>query len=278
MVQPSITGDVNVKGIKIHYEYFGKKDGPVLIINNGVAMETSSWYQFLNLILEKVDVLLWDFRGQGQSTSDDQPYHIEELADYLKAIVDELKLEPKNINLLGVSYGSLVAVEFMRKYSKFMNRIVITGAILTNEKNYYYKSQVSKKIIQLEMMDIWADSLYSSLFSESFLKTIESFIPKMKEALCLRYKNRKIALVRLVESEETYLLNVESYYPEFKKINTPILMLGGEHDNLIPTFTQKKINKLFPNIKYIEYPECGHLVYMEKPKEFFTQTLEFITK
>lgn len=276
--RPNIVGDVVYKGIKIHYEYFGKKDSPVVVIQNGISMETASWHQFIIPVMEKVDVLLWDFRGQGQSTSDDNPYMIEDFADYLKAIIEELKLEPKNVNLLGISFGSLVTVEFMRKYGKLANKAVLLGSILSNERIFFYRTEVEKKLVAMEMVDIWADMLYCSLFSENFLKTIESFIPKMKESLCNRYKNRKISLLRLFECEENYVANIENYYSDFKKICNPILMIGGEYDILIPTYIQKKGVKLFQNAKYLEYSEAGHIVYMEKPKEFFTQVIDFILK
>ncbi len=276
--KPSINKDIEVKGIKIHYEYYGRKDSPVVVINNGVAMETTSWYYFLPPILEKVDVLLWDFRGQGQSSCDDNLYQVEDLADYLKAILEDLEVDPKWVHLVGISFGSLVVTEFLRKYPQMVHKAVLSGVILSNERNYQYQIELGKKIIEQGFMDIWADSLYAGLFSDNFLKTIESLIPKLKEALFERYKDRKRALYRLLEAEGNYLENIENLYNDFKKIENPLMVIAGEHDRLTPPYVQKKAEKILNLAKYMEFPECGHVVYMERPKEFFSLVVDFISR
>jgi pimeloyl-ACP methyl ester carboxylesterase len=277
-ISPDISGEVEINGIHIHYEYFGKKDYPVVVLQNGVAMETASWYQFLPPVLEKVDVLLWDCRGQGQSTSDDNPYHVEEFADYLKAILEELEIAPQNVNLVGVSFGCLINAEFMRKYPHMVHKAVFSGVVLSNEMNYHYQADVGIKLLERGLIDIWVDSLYSSLYSNNFLKTIESFIPKLKEALYNRYKDRRKALCNLIKAERDYLDEVENYYNDFKKIEIPILVIAGEHDRLTPPFVQIRMEKIFPDVKYTEYSECGHIVFMERPKEFFNQVIDFIMR
>ena len=274
-IKPDIFDEIEINGVKIHYEYFGKRNVPALIIHNGVAMETSSWYQFLPLILEKVDVLLWDFRGQGRSTSDDQPYYVEDFSEYLKAIIEKLELKKEYTNLLGVSFGCLPVVDFLRKYQDKVNKAIISGIVANNDLVYKYQAEVGKRILERDLMDIWIDSLYSALFSSNFLKTIEPFIPKLKNALFERYKNRRMSLLRLVEAEERYVQNIEEYYSQFKKVQTPILMIIGTEDRLTPPFIQKKLKKVFPNL-YIKELEAGHVVYMEKPKEFFNYCIDFI--
>jgi pimeloyl-ACP methyl ester carboxylesterase len=274
-IKPDIFDEIEINGVKIHYEYFGKRNVPALIIHNGVAMETSSWYQFLPLILEKVDVLLWDFRGQGRSTSDDQPYYVEDFSEYLKAIIEKLELKKEYTNLLGVSFGCLPVVDFLRKYQDKVNKAIISGIVANNDLVYKYQAEVGKRIVERDLMDIWIDSLYSALFSSNFLKTIEPFIPKLKNALFERYKNRRMSLLRLVEAEERYVQNIEEYYSQFKKVQTPILMIIGTEDRLTPPFIQKKLKKVFPNL-YIKELEAGHVVYMEKPKEFFNYCIDFI--
>ncbi|HCL58112.1 MAG TPA: hypothetical protein DHW82_14050 [Spirochaetia bacterium] len=278
MVQYDEAGEVLINNVSIHYEYFGKKNGPVIVFFNGVAMETASWYQFLPPVLQKFDVLLWDFRGQGKSTSDNNPYSIEEFADYLKAILIKLKLDPKNVNLLGVSFGAIVAAEFLRKHSACVNRAVLSGVIISPEKIYQYQAEAGKKILEMGLIDLWIDSLYTTLFSENFLRSIEPFIPKLKEALNQRYKNRISSLMRLLESEDKYVRNIENLYPEFKKVENQVLIIAGEHDRLTPPYVQKKAQKIFHNSQYSECSECGHIIYMEKPKEFFTQVADFFTK
>ncbi len=277
-IKCDIQGNVDVKGIKIHYEYFGKKDGPVVVLLNGIAMETQSWYQFLAPILEKIDVLLLDFRGQGKSTSDDAPYDIEDFACHVKHIIEKLELQPKYVNLVGVSFGASVVAEFLRKYGSMINKAIFSAVVLSPEKVHNYRIEFWKRILEKGLIDVWVDSLYSNLFSENFLKTIESFIPKLKVALNERYENRGSCLFRLLEAEQNYLNHVENIYPEYKKVENPILVIMGEYDIITPPYVQKKISRVFKNAKFFEHPESGHTVFMERPKEFFNQVIDFITR
>lgn len=273
-----LNGKLNIKGIDIYYEYYGKRDCPVLVFQNGITMETTSWYQFLPALLEKVDVLLWDFRGQGQSESDDNLYSIEDFADYLKAIIEELDLNPQYVNLVGASFGSLVVVDFLKRYPQLANKAAITGAVLSNEKYYFYEAELAKKLLEKGLMEIWVDSLFSSMFSDNFLRSIESFIPKMKQVFYERYENKRKALYRLIEAEEEYISKVEDTYSDLKKIKTPLLLVSGAHDRITPPFVQKKALELFPDIKHIEYPDCGHIAFSERPKEFFGQLIDFFSR
>jgi pimeloyl-ACP methyl ester carboxylesterase len=71
---------------------------------------------------------------------------------------------------------------------------------------------------------------------------------------------------------------VDNYIKDFKKVTNSVLLVAGEYDRITPTYLQKKILKAFPNILYKEYAECGHVVFMERPKEFFSEVIDFINK
>ncbi len=275
-LEPSHSGFSEHNKVKIYYEYYGDKDRPAILLMNGVAMEASSWQQFIPALLERYDVLIWDYRGQGKSTSDDKPYSITEYADYLKSIIDTLQLEPRFVNPVGVSFGSFVATEFIRKYPESVNKAILSGAILTDELTYHYQSQLARKILTLNQMEIWVDSLYTQLFSSEFLKRIEPYIPRMKEALFERYKDRKKALWNLLEAEDSYIKQTTELAAEYANTQVPILLIAGEYDMLTPPFVQKKICSLFPNVSYKEIPACGHLTFMEKAREFLDLMADFL--
>lgn len=275
-IQYDFGGDVDINGIKIHYEYFGKKDRPCMVLFNGVAMETKSWYQYLSHILPKIDLLLWDYRGQGGSTSDDNPYHVEEFADYLNEILDVLQLKPAWVNLAGFSTGTLIEAEFLRKYSHRVNKAFMSGVVLTPEKNMEYQSQLGMELLRRNMIDLWIDSLYASLFSDQVLVKIEPFIPAMKKSLYERYKDRTPALVRILEAQNIYLKEIQKYFSEYKTIQNQIMIIAGEEDRLSPVYYQKKLMDIFPHIDYRQYPGCGHLIFAEKPADLFEEVIHFL--
>ena len=276
-VKPDIEGTLEIDGVHIHYEYFGEKIKPTIILMNGVAMETRSWYLFLPLLVDQTDVLLWDYRGQGQSTSDDADYDIGAHAGYLRKIIETVGLKPEKTNLLGISSGSIFGAEFLRQHSHLANRAVLSGALLTPEKPFIKGCDLGIKMLREGQLDYWIDSLYSSLFSDGFLEVIEPHIPKMKIALKERYSSRVLALSRIIEAQKNYLLGMKERCAGYKKIMTPTLLLAGEHDILTPPFVQKKLLDMFGTpLQYLEMPQAGHMLAMERSKDFFGKAVEFV--
>lgn len=157
---PSTQGTVSANGVDIHYEYFGERNRPVMVIFNGVAMNTMSWHRLIPAVLKRMDVLLWDYRGQGQSTSDDAPYSVEEMADCAVAIFDALSLERQNINLLGVSTGSIVVADTLRRYHSRVNRAVLSGILLEPAMSFKLDSNFGIRLLREKRVDLWAEVLY----------------------------------------------------------------------------------------------------------------------
>lgn len=238
-------------------------------------MEASSWHNLIQVILPEMDVLLWDYRGQGKSTSDDVPYCVEELPDCLMAIIDELKLENKNVNLLGVSTGSIVVAETLRRYGDRINRAVMSGVLLEKAMAFKYDSDFGIRLLREDHVDLWADALYTKIMSDGFLLQIEQSIPAMKEALYNRYKSRPYALARILEAQSNYLWGVEKYYPGYKNVKTPIMVFAGAEDRITPPFYQKRISGFFPNVIYKEYDSCAHIPFIEKTAEAFGDAVAF---
>jgi 3-oxoadipate enol-lactonase len=274
-IKPDTQGIVHANGIDIYYEYFGEKNRPVMVIFNGVAMGASSWHKLLPIVLPKMDVLLWDYRGQGRSTSDDAIYSVEELADCLIAIFDVLALEPRNINLLGVSTGSIVVAETLRRFQDRVNRAVMSGVLLEKAMTFKLDSEFGINMLRENRIDFWAQALYTKIFSDGFLLKYEQAIPAMRGALIERYQDKQHALARIIEAQSNYLWSIEQYYPDFRNVETPILILAGTEDKLIPPFYQKRVGEIFANAGYKEYGDCAHIPFIENAIEAFRDSIRF---
>ena len=275
-IVPSMEGAIHVQGLEIHYEYFGQRDRPVMVILNGVAMETLSWYRLLPNVLPIMDVLLWDYRGQGQSTADDAPYSVEEAADHLVAILDALQLEKHHVNLLGVSTGSIVVAETLRRYQDRINRAVMSGVLLQKALSFKLDSEFGIRMLRENRTDMWADSLYTKIFSDRFLTEFADAIPAMQNMLVMRYKNKEHALARIIEAQSHYLWEIEQYRSQFEELTTPILVLAGAEDKLVPPFYQKRVAAMFPRADLKQYSDCAHIPFFEQPTRAFADSMRFL--
>lgn len=274
-ITPSVAGAVHVRGVDIHYEYFGKRGRPVMVILNGVAMDAVSWYRRLPNVLPLMDVLLWDFRGQGQSTSDDAPYSVEETADHLVAILDALDLAPRHVNLLGVSTGSIVVAETLRRYGHRVHRAVLSGVLLERAVTFKLESEFGIRLLREGRTDLWTESLYTKILSDRYLAEFAPAIPAMQSALILRYQNRAPALARIIEAQSNYLWDIHRYRTQLEETETPILVLAGMEDKLVPPFYQERVAAMFLRASCKRYSRCAHIPFIEMPTRAFGDSMRF---
>jgi len=106
---------------RIHWEYFGRGDREAIVLLNGLAMHTKAWYGFLPRLLPELDVVLYDYPGQGESSARDVPYFIDRIAGYLGAILDAISLD--RVHLMGISYGGFVGLEFARRFQERLDTL-----------------------------------------------------------------------------------------------------------------------------------------------------------
>ena len=63
---------------------------------------------------------------------------------------------------------------------------------------------------------------------------------------------------------------------DWSKIEVPVLIMTGHHDKVFRI--SDDIDQIANSIKYVqrlEFPDCGHLIPLEKPKEFANHLNQF---
>ena len=78
---------LHVNHVDLYYEFHGPETGELLILNNGVFMNTVSWAFQLPDLSKRYRVLTYDMRGQGQSDHPEGDYSLDLHADDLAGAV-----------------------------------------------------------------------------------------------------------------------------------------------------------------------------------------------
>ncbi|MFN2189988.1 MAG: alpha/beta fold hydrolase, partial [Candidatus Promineifilaceae bacterium] len=268
---PTRAGHVTVEAgsRQIYWEYFGEGQKEVVVLLNGLAMLTRSWYRTVPLLHPEYDVLLYDYFGQGESSQEDEPYYISKLADYLIRIMDEVGVE--KIHPIGVSYGGFIAADLGRLHQDRLHTLTLSGILLTRETNFQMYQDLSLRFYREPepAFDLYTHYLYEKIFGEEFATRI--YGPAMesgREKFYDRYKDRKYCLVRLTEAQNPFFKNIDDDSDAYRNIKTPTLILTGEHDRAIPPWQQEKLLSIIPNSRQIILPGSGHMTYMERPDIF----------
>jgi 3-oxoadipate enol-lactonase len=276
-IAPTREGLLAVDGHSIHWEYFGDGTREAVCLLNGLAMHTKAWASFLPLLRPEFDVLLYDYPGQGESSAPDEPYSITRIAAYLTMMMDTLAIE--RIHSMGISYGGFVAIEHARQFHDRLHTLTLSGIILSREELFEMYEALSLRFYRLgpEQFGLYTHYLYEKIFGESFLRKVgRDNLEPMRQRFEERYKGQIHCLIRLTEAQEEYFGELDARMPAYRAVTTPTLIMPGEQDRAIPLWAQKKMLDVFPNSRWLEIAEAGHVVYLERPEVFFPTLKAFM--
>jgi pimeloyl-ACP methyl ester carboxylesterase len=230
-------------------------------------MFTKSWYSVLPRFIDEYDVVLYDYPGQGNSTSKDEEYYINRFCDYLTIILDTLSID--KIHIMGISYGGFIAMDYARLHKSRLHTVTVSGALLSNEALYNVNVENTRLLIEKAPFDLFCKLLYERIFGENFFRNVKPFLQSMQKKLYDRYVNRKYSIIRLVETQRTFFEELENNMDGYRTVDIPVLVMCGDEDILIPHWIQRKICDVFPNSRFELIKNSGHVVYLEQPDIFF---------
>lgn len=282
--RPFRSGHVSLGHHTLYWEEFravnsatGKR--PAVCLLNGLAMQTSSWYGFLDRLLDTYDVLLWDYPGQGGASRRDLPVTFPLLADGLAAVLDAAGR--RRIHLVGISYGGFVALEAARLHPHRLESLALSGILLLPDKLFEMYEALSLRFYQGDeaAFELYTHYMYEKIFGEAFVRRVgRDALEPMRERFYERWVDHRAGLIRLTEAQDPFFAAVPGLLPAYRAIAVPTLILAGAEDRAIPTRVQMKIAEVLPHCRYEEIPECGHVAYLEAPDAFFGRLKEWMAE
>ena len=260
-----------INDTNIYYELVG--DGKeVVAFLNGVAMQTSLWQTQVNSIKDDYQILLHDFRGQGQSSLEISNYTFNQHADDFYELLNELEID--KVHIVGVSYGAEVAMQFALKYPSKISSLILGTAV----------SEV-KPLLEA-MIDAWI-SAAKTYDGELFFKVMAPFVysNSFYESKGEWLKQRATIFGETVKKEwiDAFIELCNNFLTldltdKLHKIKIPSLVISGEKDILKPVSYGEIINQEIPNSEFEIVKDAGHGLFAEKPEEFNQLIVDFIKR
>ena len=116
--------EIQVGGFQIAFQRRGA--GPPLVILHGALSDSRSWRMQLKGLSDDFAVVAWDAPGCGQSSDPPEDFRLPDYADCLAAFINEIGVERPHV--LGISFGSGLALEFYRRYPAIPRTLLLASA------------------------------------------------------------------------------------------------------------------------------------------------------
>jgi len=258
-------------GAHLYYEVHGEGE-PVLFLS-GIMMNTLSWASYVPEISKKCQLILLDFRDQGQSSRMQREYTLDIHIDDVLLLINSLNLE--KVHLLGLSYGGQVALKFAISYPDRLKSLMLlnVNSVLTNHLSEIGRAwETAAELYDGEkFFQLAIPFIYSRAFYERSLDMLHERQEMFKTMLTKEWFD---AFIRLSHSVQGYHVPSD----DLRKIETPTLLIGAEDDMITPAKLMETMHESIKNAEFVVIPDAGHGAFLERANEYLTLVSGFLAK
>ena len=253
---------ISTKDLDIYFERSTPRtNGPLLFIGGTGGDLRNKPNQLDSPLSEHFEIISYDQRGLGQTSSPAGSYSMQQYADDAAHLLDELKID--TIPVMGVSFGGMVAQEFIKRHASRVSKLILACTSsggdggssyplhTLEELNEEEKLETSIKINDLRITDAWIeqnDDLWQSIKEQAENRNAYKPLPRnlLKQLLARKDHNT---------------------YGDLDEINIPTFLLGGKYDGIAPMLNMEKMHQKIDNSK-LEFYEGGHLFLIQDTNAF----------
>ncbi|RSK25904.1 alpha/beta hydrolase [Bacillus sp. HMF5848] len=226
---------VQLKDAQLHVTQYSEAGEPVFLLHPG-GFNGFIWSKVIPYLKNHFMVYTVDFRGHGRSPYTKSGYEMENQANDLIAIMDELNLD--RVHMVGNSLGTDVAVHAAAMYSDRVKSLVNIDAGMLNFIGEHgemdgTKEEWLKKAREKQIIEFDSRSDFKQFIAEVFGEFGDEYVQLCGEHVLLRtLSNGKLTHMMPSECYEQLMeawcdIHFESCYPSVK---CPVLFLPAERE------------------------------------------------
>lgn len=257
---------VQKEDIVLHYQWQDQKRAKNIVLINSLGTDLSIWDEVVSRIGAEFNVLRFDKRGHGLSSTREGQLSIDDYADDVIFLMDHLGIAKTFV--LGLSIGGMITYSLAARYPDRFEKLIFsnTGAKLGTAEAWNTRIQAIREggiaAISESVMKLW----FSKTYREEYL------------AETAGYTNMLVRNTTLGYIQACAAIGNADFNPVLDKIYHPALFIGGSEDvGTTPELVKENARSLGTDqVEIIE--GIGHLPCIEAPEKVAQLILEFCGK
>lgn len=258
---------LRIGGLRIRHRVDGA--GPPLLLVQGIGGSLELWDPLVRELRDVRTTIAYDHPGSGRSERPHRPVSMRYYADVARQVVERLGHE--RVDVLGFSFGGMVAQELAHRWPERVARLVLVGtscgwgavpcspwtlACLTNPLRYYSPTY-------FRLVAPW---LYGGTTARS-------------RTLMDSQAATRLAHPPSVSGYYQQLLAVFSWssLPWLRRIAARTLVVSGLDDPLAVGPNGRLLARAIPGAEILELPGAGHLLPVESAARMAPRLRAFLT-
>lgn len=258
---------------------------PILIVHGGPVLDHSYFIPHLDELAKEYQLIFYDQRVCGQSSLaiDSATMNLNGFADDIEVIRKQMGLG--KINLLGHSWGGLVAMKYAIKYDDQLNHLILSNSMAPSVADW----QADNAAVS-QMTNARDQQRLNAIVSSGLLRQ-EKPAKYIKEMMMLSYRGQMYDTANLskldifipenfIQRSQLFGLlspDLASYnlYNDLKTVKTPTLIIYGEKEPAVNGHAGR-FAEAFPKASLEVISKSGHFPFVESPETFAQAVSTFI--
>lgn len=289
---------MDANGVLIYYMIVGKGE-PLMVVHGGPGASHDYFLPYLLPLARSNRLIFIDERGSGRSEKleDTGKYTVGNMVEDVEAVREALGLG--KVNLLGHSYGGVLAQAYALKYQKNLNHLILgstfasTSAmnqVLAREKQNM-DPEARQKLQAFEDAGLfgkgkpWERNRYPNDYAifawgDGYFPFLYQNRPDPNYDPLAGNTSTSWDLYReMWGSHGEFIIdgNLKSveYTDQLATIKVPTLVMCGDHDESDPSLSRAMHDKIAGS-KLVIFPRSGHMTFVDQPDMFIKTVNDFL--
>lgn len=284
-----------INGANLWTETIGKGD-PLFLISGGPGGAHAGMHNF-DALQDSCTLVYVDYFGRGKSDTAKSltEYSIERDISDLEALRIAMKYE--KINILGHSYGSIVAQLYALRYPQNVKHLIIANGFFSgemwqeNDDNSNHEIRENYPEVWERLMKVRSEGAHSShplhqqIYGEVPYGFLYAYNPeKFRSSLDPKYPNHMNTKLyyQLVGDDGDFIIGGDiakfDVRAQLKNLKMPVLVSAGRYDRVSVPIFAVQYKKYCPQARFELFEYSGHNPQVEEPEKYFKIIREFLRK
>lgn len=257
----------------------------IMVVHGGPVMDHSYFIPHLDGLAAEYQLLFYDQRASGRSAVD-----IDTATMNLDGFTEDIELLRQamgfdQIDLLGHSWGGLLAMKYAIRYSGNLDHLILSNAMAPSATDWKAETQeIGKRATEQDAKEREALMSSGALSSDDPRDAIrklllQSFAPQMYKRSNIDSLQLYVPIDFMIRSQVYALLrpDMEAFdlYPDMEKITAPTLLLYGETEPG-PAMYADKVTGRVQSSELVIIKEAGHFPFIENQVDYNKAVLNFL--
>jgi len=264
---PEVVAD---DGVTIHYEAFGRRDAPPLLMIHGLGTDARGWALQRLAFGRRYRCVAPDNRGVGRTGPVAGPYSLERMALDALAVLDAEGIDRAHV--MGASMGGVIA-QIVAVLHPHRTRGLVLACTACRHHEW-----------RRELLQEWSDAVASGGIGALGDEALAWLVgPRLRRRFGI-WLNLGARIV-LQQKPEAFVGQVAAILDapdelrlELVNMTAPTLVITGSQDSLTPVGDAEELEELIPHARLEVLCGAAHGLMVEAPNAFNQAVLGFLSE